>query len=69
VDAGLQAAYITTNHPALNEALRREFERLGVSWLEARIGDYQVFYRLSRKVNPGDLALSPEAFGSGDTGP
>jgi 4-amino-4-deoxy-L-arabinose transferase-like glycosyltransferase len=52
-----QVAYITTNHPDLDERLRQGFSGLGVSWREARIGDYQVFYALSRAVRPAEMGL------------
>jgi 4-amino-4-deoxy-L-arabinose transferase-like glycosyltransferase len=53
------AAYITTLHPALDAILRDNFRRLGVSWQEATIGPYQVFYSFSRKVTPQEI-IYPE---------
>jgi hypothetical protein len=50
-------AYITTNHPALNAYLRTEFEAAGVRWQEKVIGDYQVFYGLSRDIRPDEMGL------------
>ncbi len=47
-----RVAYITTNHPALDARLRRYFAAQGVRWEETQIGDYHVFYALSRKVAP-----------------
>lgn len=55
-DAG-RVAYITTHHPALDERLRAEFSALGLSWEEAQIGDYHVFFALSRAVRPAELGL------------
>ena len=52
-----KVAYITTNHPVQNEYLRDEFEAAGVSWQEKVIGDYQVFYDLSRDIRPGEMGL------------
>lgn len=52
-----RTAYITTNHPQLNQRLRQEFRALGVSWQETTIGDFQVFYALSRAVHPEELGL------------
>lgn len=52
-----RVAYITTNHPELNEYLRDEFEAAGVSWQEKVIGDYQVFYGLSRDIRPVEMGL------------
>ncbi len=51
------AVYVTTNHPLLDALLRVKLRELGVSWAEAQIGDYHVFYDLSRKVTPEDLDL------------
>ncbi|GAB4498281.1 MAG: hypothetical protein OHK0052_11400 [Anaerolineales bacterium] len=45
-------AYITTNNPPLDENLRAEFTRLGVTWQEHTIGNYQIFYALSQPVQP-----------------
>jgi 4-amino-4-deoxy-L-arabinose transferase-like glycosyltransferase len=52
-----KVAYVTTNHPVLNGYLRSEFEAAGVSWQEKVIGDYQVFYRLSRDIRPAEMGL------------
>ncbi len=58
VRASQRVAYITTNHPALEARLRDGFTRLGIRWQEARIGDYQIFYRLSRPVAPEELPVT-----------
>ena len=58
--ASPRAAYITTHHPPLDKRLRLAFDRLEISYQEELIGDYQVFYALSRKVTPDELGLSPE---------
>ena len=50
-------AYITTNHPALDAQLRTAFSEDGISWREEWIGDYHVYYALSRKVVPQDIGL------------
>ena len=52
-----RVAYITTNHPELNQRLRDGFFSLGASWQETQIGDYTVFYALSRPVRPVELGL------------
>jgi 4-amino-4-deoxy-L-arabinose transferase-like glycosyltransferase len=57
VEASPTATYVTTNHPALDGLLREEFAALGVDFQEVQIGSYHVFYDLSRKVIPGELAL------------
>jgi hypothetical protein len=41
----------------LEDHLRIEFERLGITWIEKRIGDYHVFYGLSRKVQPHEIGF------------
>jgi hypothetical protein len=50
-------AYITTRHPPLDERLRAGFSELGVAWQEELIGDYRIFYQLSKAVRPEDLGL------------
>ncbi len=55
-----RVAYITTNHPRLDERLRSGFADQGIMFREARIGDYQVFYDLSSTVEPSQLRLSPD---------
>jgi hypothetical protein len=54
-----KVAYITTNHPALDEHLRGQFKQAGVAWKEQRIGDFQVFYSLSNPIRPEEIGLSP----------
>jgi 4-amino-4-deoxy-L-arabinose transferase-like glycosyltransferase len=50
-------AYITTRNVELNERLSTEFSRLNITWQETRIGEFQVFYGLSRPVRPEELDL------------
>lgn len=52
-----RVAYITTNHPELDLYLRDAFADLEVEYSEVRIGDYQVFYALSRRVSPEEIGL------------
>ena len=52
-----KVAYITTNHPVLDQMLRASFEENGVSWQEKRIGDYQVFFGLSKTIRPHEIGL------------
>lgn len=57
VDASERVAYITTHNPALDDRLKQGFHDLEVTWLEESIGDYHVFYQLSRVVSPEELGL------------
>ena len=50
-------AYITTNNENLDQQLRSGFSSLGVDWQEARIGDFQIYYQLSRVVHPREIRL------------
>ncbi|MEW6568836.1 MAG: hypothetical protein AB1449_11860 [Chloroflexota bacterium] len=52
-----RVAFITARHPVLDGILRQGLARLGVEWEEVAIGDYRVFYRLSRPVRPQELGL------------
>ena len=57
VDESKKVAYITTNHPALNDYLREKFRLENITWQEKKIGDYLVFYRLSEVVKPWEIGL------------
>lgn len=57
VTGSSQVAYITTRSPALDQHLRAGFEELNITWREHQIGDYRVYYRLSRAVHPREVGL------------
>lgn len=57
VERSPRAAYIVTHNPRLTESLRQGFTRLGVAWKETKIGDFEVFYDLSRHVRPAELGI------------
>ncbi len=57
VDQAQRVAYIVTHHPDLEHKLRQEFLILGVTWKETQIGDYHIFYDLSRVVKPEEMGL------------
>ena len=63
VAAGPRAAYITTNHPPLDERLRSELASLGVAFSETTIGDFHIFYDLSHKVPPQEIGLGQTSDG------
>lgn len=50
-----KGAYITVNQLDLDDRLRLEFHRIGISWQEQKIGDYQIFYKLSEKITPAEM--------------
>ncbi|MEW6717726.1 MAG: hypothetical protein AB1345_09510 [Chloroflexota bacterium] len=50
-----QTAYITSKHPRLKAVIRDQLETLGVSFVEKQIGDYHIFYGLSRPVRPEEF--------------
>jgi hypothetical protein len=52
-----QVAYITTKHPQLDEYLREEFRQKDIAWQETWIGDFHVFFDLSRPVRPPEIGL------------
>jgi 4-amino-4-deoxy-L-arabinose transferase-like glycosyltransferase len=60
VAASPRAAYITTLHPALDARVRVGLAQLGITFQEKQIGDFHVFYALSRKVVPEELGLGVE---------
>lgn len=51
-------AYITTFHEPLNELLRERFEINGVKWKEKIIGDYHIFYNLTKSLSPEELGVT-----------
>ncbi|MES0361428.1 MAG: hypothetical protein ABUK20_10975 [Anaerolineales bacterium] len=57
LDEAQRIAYITTNNPELDDQLRTGFMDLGVSWKETKIGDYQIYYRLSQVIAPSEIGL------------
>jgi len=56
VEEAARTAYITTFNPELDQALQKGFRRLGVTWEEKTIGDYHIFFRLSRAVYIAEIA-------------
>jgi hypothetical protein len=50
-------AYITTMNEPLNQYLRQAFGEKYIVWDEAIIGDFHIFYNLSRKVTPIEIGL------------
>jgi len=55
--AAEEVAYITTNHAALNSYLRLQFKDRSITWREEIIGDFIVFYDISRTIHPQDIGL------------
>ena len=58
VRAAPRAFYITVNHPPLDALIRERLTALGVTYQEQTIGNYHIFYGLSRKVEPEELRLT-----------
>ncbi|MBI9036405.1 MAG: hypothetical protein JEZ03_18250, partial [Bacteroidales bacterium] len=52
-----KVAYITTNNLNLDKFLRNQFTHLEIEWEEEKIGDYQVFYDLSKLILPEKIGL------------
>ncbi|HLF02575.1 MAG TPA: glycosyltransferase family 39 protein [Anaerolineales bacterium] len=61
VMASDRVAYLTTNHPTLNDYLRAQFRQKGISFEEKAIGDFRIFYSLSRRVTPEELGIYEQA--------
>jgi hypothetical protein len=53
-----RVAYITTFHEPLDGLLRERFTLFGLQWKEKKIGDYQIFYNLTKKVTPYELGIT-----------
>lgn len=60
VRAAPRAFYITVNHPPLEALIRERLTALGVTFQEQSIGNYHIFYGLSRKVEPEELGIGGE---------
>jgi hypothetical protein len=58
VESSDKIAYITSLNPILDEKIRSGFLSLGLAWQEEKIGDFLVFYDLSRPIRPSDLDLT-----------
>jgi 4-amino-4-deoxy-L-arabinose transferase-like glycosyltransferase len=52
-----QAFYITHNNPPLEEQIRSGLTKLAVTFKEHDIGNYHIYYALSRKVEPEELGI------------
>ena len=57
VDLSKDPVYITANNPSLDMYLNDAFNSLGVTWCEEKIGDYLVYYDMSRKVLPEEIGM------------
>jgi len=58
VENAERIAYITTKNELLNRKIRDGLLDLEVTWTEHQIGDFQIFYNLSKMVRPGELQLA-----------
>ncbi len=52
-----RAFYVTTNHPKLDALIREGLTKLSVNFKEHTIGNYHLFYDLSRKVEPEEVGV------------
>lgn len=59
-NASPRAAYITSKHPALDQHLRESLSALEIGFQERQMGDFRIFYGLTRKVTPAELGLGSE---------
>lgn len=50
-------AYITTGQSPLDERITAGFTAAGVGWQEKSIGDFNIYYDLSRPIQPEDLPI------------
>ncbi|MGB9668924.1 MAG: hypothetical protein ACPL0B_00930 [Anaerolineales bacterium] len=57
VQKSQQVAYITTKNPLLDQYLRNKFIELKISWEEITIGDFHLFYHLSKPIQVERLGL------------
>ena len=57
VDQSDTIAYITTRNEELDRQLVIGFEKLDLTWEETTIGEFHVYYDLSRPVKPEEMGL------------
>lgn len=57
VEASSKVAYITINRGPLDALLRSAFSHAGVRWDEKLIGDYRIYYHLSKPIRPEEIGL------------
>jgi len=57
VGSAEEVGYITTNHSALDNYLRQQFDDRDLTWKEKKIGDYLVYYDFSNLIHPQDIGL------------
>ena len=50
-------AYITARNPVLDDTLRTRFVENAIEWQEEVIGDYHIFYHLSKAIQPEDIGF------------
>jgi hypothetical protein len=57
VESSQKIGFITARNQPLDDFLRLNLQRLGITWKEKKIGDYLVYYDFSRTVRPQELGL------------
>jgi len=57
VEGSAKVAYITARNPELDQKIVSGFSSLQVQWVEETIGDYHIYYDLSRPVRPDVLGF------------
>ena len=55
-----KTAYITTFNPALDEKINLGLKKLDITWKEKMIGDYRIYYQLSKPVHPAELGIGTD---------
>jgi hypothetical protein len=50
-----RAAYITTKNPNLDAVLETAFRDLGITYQVEQIGDFRIYYQLSRAIRPEEI--------------
>jgi 4-amino-4-deoxy-L-arabinose transferase-like glycosyltransferase len=53
-----RVAYITTHNPLLDQRLEEAFTNQKVTFRVEQIGDYRIYYQLSRPIRPEEINLS-----------
>lgn len=67
VSNSTRVAYITANNPELDHYLQDHLCSQGVGWQEKAIGDYRIYYQLTRAIRPEEMGLGMGDVSTGES--
>ncbi len=57
VETSSRVAYITSRNPGLDDYIHEQFSHKKLTWDDAWIGDFHIFYNLSAPIRPNEIGL------------